>query len=133
MPRHAAGRRGEDVCERVFRGVQGMACGMQFFLRSRRSAVRVQELKARHRSDLALPREGLLRARYGDGCEQIATRKPGLDPPHQQPVTESARACSYILSKKGVQFWLLMFWLFTFWLLTVPSPSIHRIVSKSVI
>merc|ERR1719321_1621640 len=23
---------------------------------------------------------------YGDGCEMIATRKPGLDPPHQQPV-----------------------------------------------
>ena len=34
-------------------------------------------------------------------------------------VTESARACSYILSKQvqeTCQFWLLTFWLLTFWL-----------------
>ena len=44
-------------------------------------------------------------------------------------VTESARSCSYILSKQvqeTCQFWLLTFWLLTFWLLTfwlliVPS------------
>ena len=38
------------------------------------------------------------------------------------PVTESARACSYILSKqveKICSFWLLTLWLLTFWLLTV--------------
>ena len=38
------------------------------------------------------------------------------------PVTESARACSYILSKeveKTVQFWLLTLWLLTCWLLTI--------------
>ena len=37
-------------------------------------------------------------------------------------VTESARACSYLLSKQVQE--TCQFWLLTLWLLTVPSPSI---------
>ena len=41
---------------------------------------------------------------------------------HLRVVTESARACSYILSKQVQK--ICSFWLLTLWLLTVPSFSI---------
>ena len=46
-----------------------------------------------------------------------------------EPVTESARAHSYILSKQVQK--TCKIWLLTFWLLTVPSALRLDIVSKS--
>ena len=81
----------------------------------------------------------LLNVGYGTRCF-----KPGLNPKNwnslgvpdfleecnrgiaafrsvRDQVTESAHACSYILSKQVRE--TCQFWLSTFWLLTVPSPS----------
>ena len=86
-------------------------------------------MKRARREAVARKRVCSLKAEPCDGDEPVLvfaldSDSDAFESGAVEEVTESARACSYILRnqvQKISQFWLLTFWLLTFWLLTVPS------------